>query len=142
MFKNYEEIPANYRRIILQETGYKRVKQVPLELCAEVISDHLQYEQDMKELMDFELIVQSQGNEVTEVFKTSKDAFVALDRAMDYDIRNPNVNAVIRQAGRIVRAVINGKVFEGKPRGQVEVKPMPKERYDTHALFYGGARCD
>lgn len=142
MFKNYEEIPANYRRIILQETGYKRVKQVPLELCVEVISDHLQYQQDMEELMNFELRYKKPDcEEVNEVFKTSKEAFVALDRAMDYDITTPII-AYVKQADRVVRAIIGGKVYDGKPKGSIEVKPMPKERYDTHTLFYGGARCD
>ena len=142
MFISYDEIPANYRRIILQESGYKRLKNVPIELCNEIIEDHLQYEKDMEELMNFEVHYQKPGSpEVSEVFKTSKEAFVALDRAMDYDITTPIV-AYIKQADRLVRAIINGKIYDGKPRGQIEVKPMPKERYDTHTLFYGGARCD
>jgi len=142
MFKTYEEIPANYRRIILQETGYKRVKQVPLELCVEVITDHLQYEKDMEELMNFELRYKKPGcAEVNETFKTSKEAFVALDRAMDYDLSTP-ITAYVKQADRVVRAIVGGKVYEGKPRGKIEVHPMPKERHDTHTLFNGGARCD
>lgn len=142
MFKTYEEIPANYRRIILQETGYKRVKQVPLELCNEVITDHLQYQEDMKELMDFELRFKKPGcPEVRETYKTAQEAFVRLDREMNYDIKTPII-AYVKQADRVVRAIVGGKVYEGKPRGKVEVHPMPKERHDTHTLFNGGARCD
>lgn len=142
MFNDYAEIPANYRRIILQESGYKRIKNVPIALCNEIIEDHVQYEKDMEELMNFEVRYKKPGSpEVNEVFKTSKEAFVALDRAMDYDLTTPIV-AYVKQADRLVRAIINGKVYEGKPRGQIVVKPMPKERYDTNTLFYGGARCD
>ena len=144
MFNNYDEIPAHYRRIILVETGYKRVKNVHLDLCNEIIEEHLQYEKDMEELMNFELRFKKPGSpEVTEVYKKAKEAFARLDFEMDYDIKTPIV-AYVKQADRIVRAVINGKVYEGVQRGKIEVKPMPpkSERYDTHTLFNGGARCD
>lgn len=142
MFNNYEEIPAHYRRIILVETGYKRIKKVPLELCIEVIEDHLAYEKECAELMNFELRFKKPGGpEINEVYKTAKEAFARLDFEMDYDIKTPII-AYVKQADRIVRAIIGGKVYEGQPRGKIEVKPMPKERYDTHTLFYGGAPCD
>lgn len=142
MFKNYDDIPAHYRRIILVETGYKRIKRVPLELCIEVIEDHLEYEKECAELMNFELRFKKPGSEeVTEVYKTAKEAFARLDFEMDYDIKTPII-AYVKQADRIVRAIMGGKVYDGKPRGKVEVKPMPKDRYDTYTLFNGGARCD
>lgn len=144
MFNNYKEIPAHYRRIILVETGYKRVKNVHLDLCNEIIEEHLQYEKECAELMSFELRFKKPGSpEVTEVYKTAKEAFSRLDFEMDYDIKTPII-AYVKQADRIVRAIIGGKVYDGKPRGKVEVKPMPpvSERNDVHTLFYGGARCD
>lgn len=142
MFNDYSEIPAHYRRIILVETGYKRIKNVHLDLCSEIIADHLQYERDMEELMNFELRFKKPGfPEVTEVFKTAKEAFSRLDFEMDYDIKTPII-AYVKQADRIVRAIVGGKVYEGQPRGKIEVKPMPKDRYDPYTLFNGGARCD
>jgi hypothetical protein len=144
MFNTYDDIPANYRRIILQETGYKRIKNVHLDLCNEIIEDHLQYEKDMEELMNFELRFKKPGSpEVTEVFKTAKEAFARLDFEMDYDIKTPII-AYVKQADRVVRAIVGGKVYEGVQRGKIEVKPMPpaSERNETYTLFNGGARCD
>lgn len=142
MFNTYDDIPANYRRIILQETGYKRIKKVPMSLCIEVIEDHLQYEKDNEALMNFELRFKKPGcPEVNETYKTAKEAFARLDFEMDYDIKTPII-AYVKQADRVVRAIVGGKVYEGKPRGKIEVHPMPKDRYDTHTVFNGGARCD
>ena len=124
MFTKYDDIPANYRRIILQESGYKRIKNVHIDLCNEIIKDHLQYEKDMEELLNFELTVIKNGKSNVEIFKTVKEAYVALDRALDYDIRTKGVTAVIKQADRIVKALVNGRVYEGKPRGAMEVKPL------------------
>ena len=142
MFNDYSEIPANYRRIILVETGHKRIKNVHLDLCNEIIEEHLQYEKEIEELMNFELKFRKPGGElVTEVYKTPKEAFARLDFEMDYDINTP-ITAMVRQAGRIVRAIKGGRVYQGQPRGKIEVKPMPKDRYVTYTLFNGGARCD
>lgn len=142
MFNNYEEIPAHYRRIILVETGYKRIKRVPLELCIEIIEDHLEYEKECAELMNFELTFERDGATQVSVHKTAKEAFAKLDFEMDYNIFTPGITAVVKQADRIVRAIVGGKVYEGQPRGKIEVKPMPEDRYDTYTLFNGGARCD
>ena len=92
--------------------------------------------------MNFELTFERDGTTQVSVHKTAKEAFAKLDFEMDYNIFTPGITAVVRQADRIVRAIVGGKVYEGQPRGKIEVKPMPKERYDTHTLFYGGAPCD
>ena len=142
MFNTYDDIPANYRRIILQEIGYKRIKKVPMALCIEVIEEHLQYEKDNEALMNFELRFKKPGcPEVNETYKTAKEAFARLDFEMDYDIKTPII-AYVKQADRVVRAIVGGKVYEGAQRGKIEVKPMPKDRYDTYTVFNGGARCD
>ena len=142
LFNDYSDIPANYRRIILVETGHKRIKNVHLDLCNEIIEEHLQYEKDNEALMNFELRFKKPGcPEVNETYKTAKEAFARLDFEMDYDIKTPII-AYVKQADRVVRAIIGGKVYEGAQRGKIEVKPMPKDRYDTYTLFNGGARCD
>lgn len=129
MFKTYEEIPAKFRRIILQETGETRVRKVPMALCIEIIEDHLAYEKENEELKNFELHVQRKGERVRKMtFDNYKDAMVALDREIDYKLSTRDVVAVITQAGRPVRGFKNGQVM------------TPQSIYDGLGSSHGAER--
>ena len=111
-FKRYEDIPAKLRRVILEETGVKRVKRVSLALCNEILEDYFAYEQENEKLKEFELHLQKSGGSViVKKFQDYKSAAVALDREIDYIIGSRGVTAVITQAGRPVRGYENGRVL-------------------------------
>jgi len=112
-YKNHLDIPAKFRRIILDEVLEKRVSKVPLSVCNEIIAEYLREEQEMESLKDFEVIVSKNGAKREYKFKDAESAFVALDREIGYDVRDTGMIAVLRQAGRIVRAYVNGEWING-----------------------------
>lgn len=108
----HAEIPTDVRRFILRETGERRVKRVSIELCNELANEFFEYEEENEKLKDFELHFQRKGgNVVVKKYQSYKDAAVALDREIDYNISCKDVTAVITQAGRPLRGFENGRVI-------------------------------
>lgn len=113
MFKDHKDIPAKYRRVILDEVLEKRVSKVPLSVCNEIIEEYLREEQEMESLKDFEVIVSKNGARRVQNFKDIESAFVALDREIGYDIQDKSVTAVLKQADRIIKAYVKGVYVNG-----------------------------
>lgn len=112
LFKSYADIPANYRRVILDETGEKRVKRVPLEVCNEIIQEYQELETENERLKEFELQVQrTNGSIRVSKYSRLSDALVALDRELDYTTNQKSITAVITQAGRPIRGFLNGQIL-------------------------------
>lgn len=113
MYRDHKEIPAKYRRIILDEVLEKRVAKVPLSTCNEIIAEYLREEEEMESLKDFEVIVSKNGAQRVQNFKDVESAFVALDREIGYDIHDKGVVAVLKQADRVIKAYVKGKYING-----------------------------
>ena len=80
-YRRHEDIPAKYRRIILDETLSKRVSKIPLTTCNEIIKEHLEEEEVMESLRDFEVIIVKNGKKVVMRSKDPGSALAELDKA-------------------------------------------------------------
>ena len=79
-YRRHEDIPAKYRRIILDETLSKRVSKIPLATCNEIIKEHLEEEEVMESLRDFEVIIVKNGKKVVMRSKDPGSALAELDK--------------------------------------------------------------
>ena len=114
MYKDHKDIPAKYRRLILDEFLVKRVAKVPLSACNEFIQECIREETEMENLKNYEVIIIKNGAKREYKFKDSESAFVALDREIGYDVHDSALVAVLKQADRIVRAYVKGKWIDGR----------------------------
>lgn len=114
MYKDHKDIPLKYRRLILEEFLVKRVSKVPLHDCNGFIQELIRQEEENESLKHFVVEVIRDNSHETFEFKDSESAYVALDRAIGYDEHCTKMIAVMRQAGRIVRAYVNGKWIDGR----------------------------
>ena len=124
MFKSHDEIPAKYRRVILDETLLKRVAKVPLEECNEIISDYLQFEESNESLRNYEVIVSKDGRIAKYEFSEPDDALRKLDEIIGYFTKDRKVNAILKQADRIIRGYVNGRWVHPAPKDKIMVKPL------------------
>ena len=120
LYNDYKEIPANYRRIVLDETLEKRINKVSLERCNQIIEDHLRHEAEMESLRHFS--VQYKKGSVTKTFEytSGQEALTALDQMIGYDDRDLSVVAVLKQADRVIRGYFNGQWIVPAPKDAVK----------------------
>ena len=123
MYKTHEEIPAKYRRVILDETGLKRVSKVSLEECNEIISDYIEFETTNESLRNYEVLVSKDGKKAKYVFVEPEDALRKLDEIVGYFSKDRNVTAVLKQADRIIRAYVKGIWITPAPKDILLVNP-------------------
>ena len=123
MYKTHEEIPAKYRRVILDETGLKRVSKVSLEECNEIISDYIEFETTNESLRNYEVLVSKDGKKAKYVFVEPEDALRKLDEIVGYFSKDQHVTAVLKQADRIVRAYVKGMWITPAPKDILLVNP-------------------
>ena len=45
-FKDYKDIPAELRRVILEETNETRVKNVSIPVCNEILEEHFELQKE------------------------------------------------------------------------------------------------
>ena len=106
-YRSHKEIPTKYRRVILDEVFEKRVAKVPLALCNEIINAHLEEQQELETLKDFEVRVVKDDKEFVGNFKTLQDAEIYMDRMINFgDDLSPVM--LLTQAKRPIRAFVNG----------------------------------
>ena len=112
-YHSYDQIPAEVRRYILDETGERRVKRVNLDLCSELATDYYQYATEEESLKKFQLHFQRRDGVVNvKSYDNYKSAALALDKELNYNINsNRDLTAVITQNGRPVRGYENGQVL-------------------------------
>lgn len=123
MYKKHEDIPAKYRRVILDETGLKRVSKVSLEECNEIITDYIEFETTNESLRNYEILVSKNGKKAKYVFVEPEEALRKLDEIVGYFSKDRNVTAVLKQADRIVRAYVKGLWITPAPKDILLVKP-------------------
>ena len=110
-YTSYADIPQEVRRYILDSTGERRVKRVPLPVCNELAEDYYEYEAECAELKKFQLQVMKNGKLTVTDYQDYKSAVVAFDREIDYTIGTRGPTMVLTQAGRPMRGYQNGKVI-------------------------------
>lgn len=121
-FVNHKEIPPEFRRVILDETGLKRVSKVPIEECNEIIEDYLEFQESNAALQNYEVHV-SDGRKLH--FKDPDEALRALDAIIGvYPQKRTDIIAYLKQADRLIRAYIKGRWYSPKPRDHIEVKKV------------------
>ena len=120
LYNDYNEIPANLRRVILDETLEKRINKVPLSLCNRIIDDYERHEAEMETLRHFS--VQYKKGSVTKTFEytSGQEALTALDQMIGYDDRHLSVVAVLKQADRVIRGYFNGQWILPAPKDAVK----------------------
>jgi hypothetical protein len=123
-YKSHDEIPAKYRRVILDETLLKRVSKVSLEECNEIIEDFIQFEKSCQSLQKYEVIVSRDGRTAKYEFTEPDDALRKLDEIIGYFTKDRNVKAILKQADRIIRGYINGRWVHPAPKDKIMVKPL------------------
>lgn len=123
-YRDHKDIPAKYRRVILDETLLKRVSKVPLEECNEIIADFIQFEESNKSLQKYEVIVSKDGRTAKYEFVEPDDALRKLDEVIGYFTKDRNVKAILKQADRIIRGYVNGRWVHPAPKDKIMVKPL------------------
>jgi len=112
-YKNHKDIPANFRRLILDETGLKRVSKVSLYDCNQIINEHLIAEQEDATLKNFEIEFVEDGKHGLHKSDSIEGALIWIDRLLSYDEQDgTDVSFIMRQAGRTVRAYHQGKYLD------------------------------
>ena len=124
MYNSHDEIPAKYRRVILDETLLKRVAKVSLEECNEIIADFIEFEESNKSLQKYEVIVSKNGRTAKYEFVEPDDALRKLDEVIGYFTKDRNVKAILKQADRIIRGYVNGRWVHPAPKDKIMVKPL------------------
>lgn len=120
MYKNHKEIPTKYRRLILEETLEKRVSKVPLSVCNEIITEHLDCEEENRTLKDYVIEYIKDGVHDIKKADNRQDALVILDRILDYgENKDPSVIIAIRQAGRLVSGYVKCEWMYPEPKDKL-----------------------
>lgn len=110
-YYDHKEIPQEYRRAILDQSGENRIHKVTIEKCNEIICDLKNWEAEAQKLMNYEIRYQiDNGAEQTVKVDGWQQAFVELDRVTEYG-EAKNVIAVLLQNGRPMRGYQNGRYF-------------------------------
>lgn len=120
MYKNHKEIPTKYRRLILEETLEKRVSKVPLAVCNDIITEHIESEEENRTLKDYLIEYIKDGVHDIKKAENRQEALVILDRILEYgENKDPSVVIAVRQAGRLVSGYIKGKWMYPEPKDKL-----------------------
>ena len=119
MYANYKEIPADHRRIILQETGETRVKHVPLDECNYIIEDYLREDAELKQ---FTIEAVKDGKRIVREANSYEEADLISDEIIEFGDR-PDVVMIVKQNDRFVRGYVKGRmVYPTGYKGFIDVK--------------------
>jgi len=119
MYASHKEIPANYKKLIKEQTLEMRVKDVPLAVCNEIVREHLEQEENLfEEFTRFTIEAIKDGERIEMTASSVDDADDLMDEIIEHGDR-PDVTMVLRQNDRLIRGYINGRViypssYEGK----------------------------
>lgn len=128
IYKDYKDIPAELRRVILEETNETRVKNVSFPLCLEIIEDHFQFQKENEKLKSFTVeYVNRNGNTKMFKFKTVHDAFVKMDMIIGHGTKKrTDIMIALRQADRLIKGYVKGKYISPPPRDAIEIKKVTR----------------
>ena len=128
IYKDYKDIPAELRRVILEETNETRVKNVSFPLCLEIIEDHFQFQKENEKLKSFTVeYVNRNGNTKMFKFKSVHDAFVKMDMIIGHGTKKrTDIMIALRQADRLIKGYVKGKYISPPPRDAIEIKKVTR----------------
>lgn len=124
MYAKHKEIPPIYKKVILDQTSEFKIKDVPLDVCNEIIREHLEFDSNLfEEFTQFTIEAIKDGNRI-EMFASSVDeADDLMDEIIEHGDR-PDVTMVLRQNDRLVRGYIKGRViYPSSYKGREDVTP-------------------
>jgi hypothetical protein len=124
MYKSYNEIPANLRRVVLLETEETRIKNVSLRVCNEIIAEYIESEKENEALKDFTVsFINRNGKTKVFKFKTLHEAQVKMDAIIGHDVRKrTDIGVVLKQAGRIITVYYKGQYMRPAAKDRLVVK--------------------
>tara|TARA_R110002153_G_scaffold27498_15_gene85432 strand:+ start:2060 stop:2542 length:483 start_codon:yes stop_codon:yes gene_type:complete len=122
-FQDHKEIPVPYRRYLLDYTSERRIKNIPIEICNELIQDFIQDNTVNEALKNFELTYRLTPNSPLELstFNNIRSALDALDDLVSFETSTSVVVAMLKQNGRVVRGLWKGQ--EVFPRSMYHTEP-------------------
>jgi len=121
VYASYKEIPSLYKKVILDETLEKKVSNVPLAVCNDIIKEYLDESNDFfVEQTRFTIEAIKDGKRIEMSASKVDEADDLMDEIIEYGERT-DVTMVLRQNDRLIRGYINGEViyptdFEDKVR--------------------------
>ena len=111
MFKSHKEINKDYCKIILEETGEFKIRDVPLVICSEIIEEHREMEETIHaELLNFTIEATKDGKRIAESASSLAEADRIMDEIIEFG-RRQDVIMVLRQNNRLIRGYMKGEVI-------------------------------
>lgn len=125
MYAKHKEIPSSYKKVILEETREMRVKDVPIEVCNEIITEYLESEVNhFEELTRFSIEAIKDGKRIEKTASSLEEADDLMDEIIEFG-DNTNVVMVLRQNDRLVRGYVKGEViYPSGYRGMINVTKL------------------
>lgn len=123
MYASHKEIPANYKKIILDETSELRIKDVPMSLCNEIIKEHKEFDANLfEEFTRFTIEAIKDGKRIEMKASSVDEADDLMDEIIEFGDRK-DVTMVLRQNNRLIRGYINGRViYPNSYEGKIDVR--------------------
>jgi len=119
-FQNHKDIPTKLRRVILDETLSKRVSKIPLHVCNEIISKHLEEEEENETLKSFQIEYLIDGKTGIIEVQGRQKALIEVDRLLDFgENKDPSVVIAVRQSKRLVQGYVNCQWLYPEPRDKI-----------------------
>ena len=123
MYASHKEIPANYKKLIKEQTLEMRVKDVPLAVCNEIIREHLEFDSNLfEEFTRFTIEAIKDGERIEMKASSVDEADDLMDEIIEFGDRK-DVTMVLRRNNRLIRGYINGRViYPNSYEGKIDVR--------------------
>lgn len=126
LFSSHKQIPAKYRRIILEESLQTRVNNLTLETCNAIIEEYLKREEESSELKIFTVNILKDNQKRSYTFQSIEDVYVLIDKEMNFESISDSFCAIVYQADRMMKAFINKQWIYPKAKDYVKISKMVK----------------
>lgn len=122
--RNHNDIPAEMRHFILEETQEGRLKNVPIVRCNELIQEFVALEKELAKLKEFTVqYINRNGTLKVARFKNVQAAYVFMDKVIGHNIKKRNdIGMVCRQADRIIKVYYKGEYLDPPAKDAVRVR--------------------
>ena len=112
MYASHKEIPPTYKKLILNETGELRLKDVSMIVCNEIIKEHKEMEDSLfDEYTKFTIEAIKDGRRIEISCSSVEEADDIMDEIIEFGER-PDVIMVLRQHDRLIRGYLKGQVMQ------------------------------
>lgn len=123
-YRNHNEIPAECKHFILEETQEGRIKNVPIHICNELIEEFLELERLHAKLKEFTVqFVNRNGKLTVKKFNTVHNAYAFMDEIIGYGPKKrQDIGIICRQADRIIKVYYKGKYLIPPNKDRIKVR--------------------